>query len=329
MTADSRLGEPADTLPVDTLIVGGGPAGQSAALLLGRMGRRVTVIDAGQSRNRDAHTVRGFLAVEDLSPDQFRTAALRQLGQYPSITSLSAIVTGAAATANEEFTVTLDSGVRLIGRRLLLATGVGDVLPAVDGLAQSWGSGVYGCAYCHGWEARDRPLAVFGGEPDALISVAYHLRNLSADVLAIVPAALSAAQRAVAHELSIRTRVHEVVRVRSLGQQGIEIMLADGSAEQVAAAFVGTTKSPHSALAEGLGCELSDDGRVRVNMFGHTSVPGIFATGDVARTGIIAPQVISAAALGAQAGIAIDQDLLMTGIETVRRQVQQALAAAE
>jgi cation diffusion facilitator CzcD-associated flavoprotein CzcO len=167
---------------LDVVIVGGGPAGLNAALLLGRARRRVLVCDAGAPRNAPVSHTHGFLSRDGLPPAELRRIAREQLGAYSSVELREVQVEAASTADGEGFVVTLADGVRETARRLLLATGVVDQLPAIDGLADLWGRGIFNCPYCDGWEVRDQPLAVLGADPRAL-QLALHLTRWSGDVV--------------------------------------------------------------------------------------------------------------------------------------------------
>jgi thioredoxin reductase len=311
----------------DVAVVGGGPAGLSSALLLGRMGRRVVIIDAGTGRNNRAPVLSGFLGVDGLSPAEFRAAAGKQLADYPQVTFREGTVASIESHPGQ-FRVLLSDGSRLTARRLVLATGVSDELPGIDGLAGAWGTGVYSCAYCHGWERREGPLAVSGEDVRKAIGAAIQLRNLTEKVFLIMEGEPSANQRETLRRFGVQVVVAAVASVRPLRPGTLGVQLTGQPDLELSALFVATGQKPHSELAARLGCALSDDQRIRVNQAGHTSVTGVFAAGDVTSTDPLPSQMIKAAAAGTQVGIAIDQDLLMSDIDQVVREVRQAAATA-
>jgi thioredoxin reductase len=150
----------------DVVIAGGGPAGLNAALVLGRVRRQVLVADSGQYRNACAPAMHGFLTRDGADPADLRRIARAELAAYPSVRLADTAVESAAADGGG-FEVRLAGGHAAATRRLLLATGLADELPGVEGLAGLWGRGVYHCPYCHGWEVRDQPVAVLGGDDTA------------------------------------------------------------------------------------------------------------------------------------------------------------------
>jgi thioredoxin reductase len=298
----------------DVAIVGGGPAGLSAALMLGRVGRRVLVADSGDGRNHGAHTLAGFITAEHMSPAQFRAASRRQLDQLPGVEIRDETVTGADRTP-AGFRVHAAGQPCAIAHRLLFTTGVGDELPPVAGLAAEWGRSVFGCVYCHGWELRDRHVAVMGADLRKSAGTATHLRQFVSAVSLICAEEPRAPQREILRGLGVAVIAGQVARVQAEDDGALRVVLAAGQAVRVAGLFAQTRHRPRSALAAALGCALTDDGRIRVNHLGHTSVAGVYAAGDIARAGQAASQVISAAASGAQAAVAIDQALLANEIQ--------------
>src|ERR1051325_3916901 len=150
-----------DRSKFDVIIVGGGPAGLSGALVLGRCRRRVLVCDAGHPRNAASHGLHNYLTRDGINPSEFLTIARDELSKYESVELRSIVVTG-ARRANKEFEVTLANGEVAICKKLLIATGVVDEIPKLDGMESFYGRSVFHCPYCDGWEMRDQPIAIYG-----------------------------------------------------------------------------------------------------------------------------------------------------------------------
>jgi thioredoxin reductase len=306
---------------LDVVIVGGGPAGLNAALLLGRARRRVLVCDAGTPRNAPVAHLHGFLSRDGLPPAELRRIAREQLGAYGSV-ELREVQVEAASTAGdgEGFVVTLADGTRERARRLLLASGVVDQLPAIDGLAGLWGRGIFNCPYCDGWEVRDQPLAVLGADQRTL-QLALHLTRWSDDVVwcsnGPLPAPLEEAGRAPLAARGVRLHQEPIVRLESADGQLARVVFASGGPLERRAGFLHPPTGQRSDLPDQLGCVLLEDGSVSVGDFGQTNVPGVFAAGDMARRPTMpvpGAQVVIAAAEGAIAAIAIDQDLFLNNL---------------
>jgi thioredoxin reductase len=306
---------------LDVVIVGGGPAGLNAALLLGRARRRVLVCDAGAPRNAPVAHLHGFLSRDGLPPAELRRIAREQLGAYGSV-ELRDVQVEAAETASdgEGFVVTLADGTRERARRLLLASGVVDQLPAIDGLAGLWGRGVFNCPYCDGWEVRDQPLAVLGADQRAF-ELALHLTGWSDDVVwcsnGPLPAPLQEAGGAQLAARGVQLRQEPIVRLEGGDGRLARVVFATGAPLERRAAFLHPPTRQRSDLPGQLGCLLLEDGSVSVGDFGQASVPGVFAAGDMARRPTMpvpGAQVVIAAAEGAIAAVAIDRDLLMNDL---------------
>jgi thioredoxin reductase len=304
---------------LDVVIVGGGPAGLNAALLLGRARRRVLVCDTGAPRNAPVAHLHGFLSRDGLPPSELGRIGREQLGAYGSV-ELRQVQVEAAGTASDDegFAVTLADGTREAARRLLLATGVVDQLPAIDGLAGLWGRSVFNCPYCDGWEVRDQPLAVLGTDQRAL-QLALHLTRWSDDVVwcsnGPLPAPLEEAGRAPLTARGVRLRQEPIVRLEGADGQLARVVFASGEPLERRAAFLHPPTRQRSDLPGQLGCVLLEDGSVSVGDFDQTSVPGVYAAGEMARRPTMpvpGAQVVIAAAEGAIAAVAIDQDLLLT-----------------
>lgn len=291
----------------DVIIIGAGPAGLSAALVLGRIRRRVLVIDGQKPRNAPSATSHSFFTRDGTPPLELLQVGREQLQPY-GVEILDAEATD-AFPEGDGFTVVLGDrpeGSRRSARRLLLATGVVDRLPDIEGLRELWGKSVLHCAYCHGWEVRDQPLAVYANGQSAAEIVAL-VRCLSRDVVLCTdgPADLGE-ERELLDRNGVPVRGESIVRMEGRDGQLERIVFADGTNLPRHALFLPTVQRQHSDLPERLGCELTDFGLVQVNADGLTTVPGVYAAGDLA---LRRHQVVVASADGAIAGIAINHDL--------------------
>ncbi|RSN69968.1 MULTISPECIES: NAD(P)/FAD-dependent oxidoreductase [Actinomadura] len=293
----------------EVLIIGGGPAGLSAALVLARARRRVTVVDSGEPRNATVAHMQGFLSRDGMPPEELRRIGRTEVRGYGG-----EIVDGAVERTERTaggFAVTLRDGTVLHGRRLLVATGVVDELPDVPGLRERWGREVQMCPYCHGWEVRDQKIVVLATGPMS-VHQALLLTQWSADV-ALVTA--EAPQGADADRLAARgvTVVPgEPARLAVERDRVTGLDLAGGETVPCDAVFLGPRMVARSGPLTDLGCELTEDGQVKTDQFGLTSVPGVWAAGNVAKP---AGQVIIAAADAVWTAGLINMDLIEEDIE--------------
>jgi len=274
----------------------------------------VLLCDAGAPRNAPVAHMHGFLSRDGLPSGELRRIGREQLAAYDSVEVRPAQVE-AASVDGDGFAVTLAGGAREAARRLLLATGVVDDLPAVDGLAGLWGRGVFNCPYCDGWEVRDQPLAVLGADPRAM-QLAVHLTRWSGDVVWCPngPLPLDDEGRARLAARGVRLCEEPVARLEGGDGHLDRVVFATGAPLHRRAAFRHPPTSQRSDLPDQLGCRLLEDGSVEVSDLGQTSVPGVFAAGDMARRPSMplpGAQVVIAAAAVAIAAVAVDQELAM------------------
>ncbi|MCV7224999.1 NAD(P)/FAD-dependent oxidoreductase [Mycolicibacterium komossense] len=296
----------------DCVIVGGGAAGLSAGLVLGRARRRTLIVDAGQQSNLSAHGIGGLLGSDGRPPAELYAAGRVELSAYPSVEVRDGeVVSG--ARAGDEFVLTLDTGEQVRSRRVLLATGMQYRPPVLPGLAELWGGSVFHCPFCHGWEVREQPLAVLAAGQRGVHS-ALLLRGWSDDIVLLTDGPSGLGEDDVARLAAADVRVDErpVTEVRGAAGQLTSVVFADGTELPRRGMLVGTMLYQRSTLAEQLGAEPAEPGpvaadAVRVDPFARTTAPGVFAAGDVSAQ---MPQVAAAVAAGALAAAAIMQTLM-------------------
>ncbi|HVT46887.1 MAG TPA: NAD(P)/FAD-dependent oxidoreductase [Vicinamibacterales bacterium] len=299
------------TLPhfdADVIIVGAGPAGLSAALVLGRACRRVLVFDHGQPRNRATAHMHGFLSRDGITPVEFRAAARGDLARYDTVRLEHAEVVDATQVGADGFSVTLADARTFTARKLLLATGVADNVPDVPGLAELYGHSVFHCPYCDGWELRGQPLAVYGCSRRGF-GLSLELTGWSSDIVLCSDGAcqLDAGQRDKLARNGIAVREEKIARIE--GQDGRLERIVFTTGEPIArrAMFFTTGQHPCSPLAEKLGCQFNEKGTVRTGKYETTHIPGLYVAGDASRD---VQWVVVAAAEGAEAAFSINQDLI-------------------
>jgi thioredoxin reductase len=275
-----RAAQPVRAPALDAVIVGGGPAGLSAALVLGRARRRVLVLDTGRPANLASQAVGGLLAQSGVAPTELRQAGREQLADHPNVEVRDGAVLDAASLA-DGFAVELD-GASVRTRSLVLAHGLRYDPPALPGVEPLWGRSVFHCPFCDGWEVRDLSLAVHGSGPEAARS-ALVVAGWSRDVVLCTdgPAKLNG-ERAALESAGVRVR-EEPIRELVGGSGWLRrIEFAAGPAEQPDAMFVRTRRGQPNGLAAALGCELTDAGTIVTDGDGRTAVPGVYAAGDTA-----------------------------------------------
>ena len=292
-----------DNRGFDVVIIGGGAAGLSAALVLGRARRRVAVVDAGAPRNAPAAHMQGFLSRDGMPPADFLAAGRTEIAGYGV-----ELLEDRAFHIESGFFVRLASGTVLTARRIVLATGVSDELPDIPGVPERWGRDLLHCPYCHGWEVRDQPLGVLGSHPGA-VQHAQLVRQWSDDVIFFAHTHdVTEAERAQLEARGILVVDGEVARLVVQGDRLTGVELVDGRVIARAAVFIRPVNVPPAdGVVSDLGCDRDDAGFVTVDATGRTSTPGVWAAGNVVDP---RAQVITAAGAGSAAAIAINADLV-------------------
>ena len=289
----------------DVVIVGAGPAGLSAALMLGRCRRRVVVIDDGLPRNRTAKATHGFLTRDGAAPSELVELGRAELARYKTIQLRSGTVTAAEGTRGA-FVVRCDDGHTFESRRLLLATGVVDQLPEIPGLEALYGRTVHHCPFCDAYEHADQPLAQYG-RGRAGVNAALILRGWSDDVVLLTDGRrLSPAQRARSKRLGIAVREERVTRLVGRAGRLQRIEFASGRALGRTALFFAAGQEQRSALAKDLGCAFMADGSVATEEQETTNVPGVYVAGDASHR---SQKLVVAAAEGSLAAMKIHESL--------------------
>ncbi|MFF8835356.1 NAD(P)/FAD-dependent oxidoreductase [Streptomyces sp. NPDC015130] len=300
----------------EVVVVGGGAAGLSAALVLGRSRRRTLVVDAGEPRNAPAEHMHGVLSRDGESPAAYLEAGRREIAAY-GVEWRAGRVTGAAADGRGGFTVSLADGTAVGARRLVVTTGLVDELPHLDGVAERWGRDVLHCPYCHGWEVRDQAFGVIA-HPAMPAHQALMVSHWSKDVTLFLHTAegLSARDEALLAAAGVTVVAGEVAGLVVEDDRLTGVRLADGRVVDRSVVFVGADRlAPRDGVLRQLGAELGETPFgtfVTVDGTGRTSVPGVWAAGNV--TGP-REQVVDAVALGHRAGVTINNELLLGDLE--------------
>lgn len=298
--------------PWDCIVVGGGAAGLSAALVLGRARQRTLVVDAGRQSNRAAHGIGGLLGHDGCPPDTFYAAGRKELEAYPTVEVRSGeVVSGERREGG--FVLELADGSQEEARRVLLASGMDYRLPAVPGIAERWGGSVFHCPFCHGWEVRDQVLGVLDrgarGMQRALL-----LRFWSDDVTMLTdgPAELEGEDVERLRSAGVTVDERGVAELRGPDTDLAAVVFADGDERPLGGLLVPVSLHQRSSLAEQLGAAAAGPGpvvfdAVEVDPMFHTSVPGVSAAGDVSSQ---MPSVANAIAAGSSAAAMIVHGLM-------------------
>jgi thioredoxin reductase len=289
----------------DVIVIGGSYSGMAAALQLLRARRRVLIVDAGKRRNRMAAHSHGFLAQDGADPAEIAGAARAQLAAYPTLTWREGEAVQALGE-RDDFTVRMRDGSDHHARRLLLATGVSDELPAVEGLAERWGTAVFHCPYCHGYELGQGRIGVIAVTPMSI-----HQAQLLPEwgpTTFFLNGAIELDDQ-ITRDLVARGVTIEATPIARLDGHA-DVVLADGRRLGFAGLFTAPRNAPSTPLAECLGCALVDTPmgtQLQTDDTKETTVSGVFACGDVARM----PHSVSlAVGDGAWAGAQLHRSLV-------------------
>ena len=307
----------------DTIIIGGGAAGLSAALVLSRARRRVLVIDAGEPRNAPAAHMQGFLSRDGMPPTLLLETGRREVEGYGGEIR-SGVATEVVRCGADGFQVLLEGGERLGARRLLVTTGLRDELPEIPGLRERWGRDVLHCPYCHGWEVRDQRLGIIWNGPQT-VGYAQTVRQWSRDVTMFAPeGTLTQAERTQLLARGIALVEDAVDRIVIEDDRLAGVAVAGGTVVACEAVFVPPRFVPHGDLLLRLGCEVDDAGWVVTGAHGATSIPGVRVAGNVANA---RAQVITAAGEGSAAAIALNAELVDEDVRNAVRDSRHGVRA--
>lgn len=292
----------------DVIIVGAGPAGLNAALILGRCRRSVLICDNGRPRNAASHALHGYLTRDGIDPREFLKCGRQELRRYETVELRDVAATDAQCEPSGQFVVTLADGAVLRSRKLLVATGVCDNLPEIPGIREMYGRSVFHCPYCDGWEIRDQPIAIYG-KGQRGVGLALELTGWSRNLVLCTdgPADIDDDDRARLARNGVTIREERMTALE--GREGIleRILFDAGAPLPRRAMFFTAGQFQRSELAIRLGCEFNDKGTVRTGKYESTHLSGLYVAGDASRA---VQWVIVAAAEGAEAAFAINTDLI-------------------
>ena len=295
----------------DCTVIGGGPAGLNATLVLGRARRTVLLVDNNDARNKVTHDSHGFITRDGVKPKEFRELAHEEFKRYDSIETMEDKVVE-IVREKEFFKIRTDKGSEWLSRKVVLATGVTEKFPNVPNLRNYYGKSIFNCPYCDGWELRDQPLAIFG-IVDYTIHMAEIVRNWSQDLVIFTNGEeVSKSQAKDLQKLKVRVETSPVKLLT--GKDGIlhSVELEDGTLIERSGGFVTPELVQASELGTTLGLKLDDIGGHKSDEAGKTKIHGLFVAGEAST--IYPSQLIIAAASGATIGMAVNVELTHEGI---------------
>lgn len=291
----------------DCIIVGGGPAGLNAAIVLGRSRRNVLVFDMEQQRNRASHGMHNYLTRDGILPLDFLQMAQMEIKKY-GVQLKHKKVVRAKKNPNDLFEVCEESGMVYLTKKLLIATGLKDNVPDIDGLESLYGKSVFHCPYCDGWEVRDKKIGVYARNKDGS-ELALALKGWSEHVTLFTDG-----KNSIKAQQIPKLEVNEIEIIswpisKLKGKDGLlqKILFKNGEERNLDALFFVNGYTQQCNLAETFGCEVSKKGVVVTNRYQQTKVKGLFVAGDADKDMHF---VVVAAAEGAKAGVTINKELL-------------------
>lgn len=289
----------------DVIIVGGSYAGLAAAMALGRALRKVLVIDGGEPCNRQTPYSHNFLTQDGRKPAEISLTARRQVERYDTVGFFNGRALSGTKT-DEGFAIQTDTGELFRSRKLVFATGIRDLLPPVEGLAECWGISVLHCPYCHGYEVKDEPTGILGnGEYGFEFSRLIHNWTKQLSLFTNGPSLLSAEQAAHLAQQGIPVVEKKIEKLEQVNGQIRQIRFSDGAAASIKALYTRAPFEQHCRIPEQLGCVLTDEGYIQVDGFQRTTTAGVYACGDATNR---LRTVANAVAAGTAAGMYLNKE---------------------
>lgn len=264
----------------DVIIIGGSYSGLAAGMALGRALRKVLIIDSGKPCNRQTPHSHNFLTHDGKTPTEIATVARSQVEAYDTVRFISAMATQVDKTENG-FAVQLESGASYQARKIILATGISDILLPIDGFKECWGISVLHCPYCHGYEVRDQPTGVLGNGQKG-----YEFASLISNWAKTLTLFTNGSSTLTAEQV-VKLRQHSIAivekEIESLDHDNgrlHRIVFRDWSASPVGVLYAPRPFEQHSTIPAKLGCEFSEEGYIKISPAQKTSIEGVFACGD-------------------------------------------------
>jgi thioredoxin reductase len=301
-----------DTL-FDCAIMGGGPAGLNAALILGRARRNVILLDNNNPRNAVTQESHGFITRDGIKPKEFREIAHKELGRYPSVIYAKREVTSVTKNNNDKQLfelATSENDERYQSKTIIIATGLKDALPNIENISDYYGKSLFHCPYCDGYELRDKPLVVIIGEQVQGFHFIQTIYNWSKDLIVCTnngEAFQNSAQKDLLENKGIKIIENKIKNFEGKNGQIEKIIFENGESVLRKGGFVMPQLIQASDFGKQLGCQYNPLGGIAIDSFGRTNIQGVYAAGDAS---VIAPaQLVIAAAEGVRAAAGVNTDL--------------------
>jgi thioredoxin reductase len=292
----------------DCAIIGGGPAGLNAALILGRARRNVMLFDNDNARNAITQESHGFITRDGIKPKKFREIAHKEITRYPSVISANREVTSVSKKKSKIELVTSKKE-RYESKTIIISTGLKDVLPSIDNIHDYYGKSLFHCPYCDGWELRYKPLVIIIGEQAQGFHFIQTIYNWSKDLIVCTNGDLfeNSGQKRFLNNKGIRIIEYKIKKFVGKNGQMEKVVFENGESASRRGGFVMPQMIQASDFGKQLGCKYNSLGGIAVDSFGRTNIKGIYAAGDAS---VVNPaQIIIAAAEGVRAAAGVNSDL--------------------
>ena len=292
----------------DCAIIGGGPAGLNAALILGRARRNVMLFDNDNARNAITQESHGFITRDGIKPKKFREIAHKEIARYPSVISTNREVTS-VSKKKSKFELVTSKKERYESKTIIISTGLKDVLPSIDNIHDYYGKSLFHCPYCDGWELRNKPLVIIIGEQAQGFHFIQTIYNWSKDLIVCTNGDLfeNSGQKRFLNNKGIRIIEYKIKKFVGKNGQMEKVVFENGESASRRGGFVMPQMIQASDFGKQLGCKYNSLGGIAVDSFGRTNIQGIYAAGDAS---VVNPaQIIIAAAEGVRAAAGVNADL--------------------
>lgn len=293
---------------LDCVIIGGGPSGLNASLVLARANKNIILFDEDKPRNAITHESHGFITRDGIRPSEFKRIAKEELMKYPSCKIQNERVMH-IKKEKQSFTVYIKNGKVYKSRKVILSTGLIDVLPSINGMSDFYGTSLFSCPFCDGWELKDLPLVLIAENAGAFHKVKL-IYNWSRDLVVCTNGknVFSMEQRELLSKKRIKLIEEEIVALQGEKGQLKMIRFKNGSQIERKGGFITSGLKQASSLAMSLGCKQHKNGGIEIDNFGRTNIEGVYASGDIS---LSAPsQVINAASEGSIVAMGVIHDLV-------------------